>query len=259
LDTLDWSDRLPELAADLVQRQVAVIVTSGGDNPALAAKAATTTIPIVFITGNDPVRTGLVASLARPSGNATGVNVFTAELAEKRFGLLNDAIPAAASFAVLANPNATPGMADLREVEAAGRRAGKDVAIFYAGSEGEIDSAFARIAQSRPGALLIASDPFFNARREQIVTLAARHAIPAIYEWREFAEVGGLMSYGTNLVEAYRLQGVYAGGILKGEKPMDMPVVQLSKFDLVINLKTAKALGLSLPPSLLSIADEVIE
>ena len=252
-------DRLPELAADLVQRQVAVIVTSGGDNPSLAAKAATTTIPIVFITGNDPVRSGLVASLARPGGNATGVNIFTSELAEKRFGLLNDAIPAAASFAVLANPNATPGMADLREVEAAGRRVGKDVAIFYAGSEGEIDSAFARIAQSRPGALLLASDPFFNARREQIVTLAARHAIPAIYEWREFAEAGGLMSYGTNLVEAYRLQGVYAGRILKGEKPMDMPVVQLSKFDLVINLKTAKALGLTVPPSLLARADEVNE
>ena len=187
------------------------------------------------------------------------MNVFTGELAEKRFGLLNDAIPAAASFAVLANPNATPAMSDLREVEAAGRRVGKDVAIFYAGSEGEINSAFARIAQSRPGALLVAGDPFFNVRREQIVTLAARHAIPAIYEWREFAEAGGLMSYGTNLVEAYRLQGVYAGRILKGEKPMDMPMVQLSKFDLVINLKTAKALGLSLPPGLLSIADEVIE
>ena len=216
-------------------------------------------IPIVFITGNDPVRTGLVASLARPGGNATGVNIFTSELAEKRFGLLNDAIPAAASFAVLANPNATPGMADLREVEAAGRRVGKDVAIFYAGSEGEIDSAFARIAQSRPGALLLAGDPFFNVRREQIVALAARHAIPAIYEWREFAEAGGLMSYGTNLAEAYRLQGVYAGRILKGEKTTDLPVVQLSKFDLVINLKTAKALGLSLPPGVLAIADEVIE
>jgi len=251
-------DRLPELAADLVHRQVAVIVTSGGDDPALAAKAATKTIPIVFNVGSDPVKVGLVASLARPGGNATGVNIFTLELAEKRFGLLNDAIPAAASFAVLA-PNFPLAMADVREVEAAGRRVGKDVAIFHAGSEGEIDSAFARMAQSRPGALLLAGDPFFNGRREQIVALAARHAIPAIYEWREFAEAGGLMSYGTNLVEAYRLQGVYAGRILKGEKTTDLPVVQLSKFDLVINLKTAKALGLSLPPGVLAIADEVIE
>ena len=252
-------DRLPELAADLVHRQVAVIVTSGGDNPSLAAKAATTTIPIVFNVGSDPVKVGLVASLARPGGNATGVNIFTSELAEKRFGLLNDAIPAAASFAVLANPNFPPAMADAREIEAAGRRAGKDVAIFHAGSEGEIDSAFARMAQSRPGALLLAGDPFFNGRREQIVALAARHAIPAIYEWREYAEAGGLMSYGTNLVEAYLLQGVYAGRILKGEKPMDLPVVQLSKFDLVINLKIAKALGLTIPPGVLAIADEVIE
>jgi putative tryptophan/tyrosine transport system substrate-binding protein len=250
-------DRLPELAADLVHRQVAVIVTSGGDNPSLAAKAATTTIPIVFNVGSDPVKVGLVASLAHPGGNATGVNIFTSELAEKRFGLLNDAIPAAASFAVLANPNFPPAMADVREVEAAGRRVGKDVAIFHAGSEGEIDSAFARMAQSRPGALLLAGDPFFNGRREQIVALAARHAIPAIYEWREFAEAGGLMSYGTNLAEAYRLQGVYAGRILKGEKTTDLPVVQLSKFDLVINLKTAKALGLEVPPMLLARADEV--
>jgi putative tryptophan/tyrosine transport system substrate-binding protein len=252
-------DRLPEFAADLVHRQVAVIVSSGGDNPSLAAKAATTTIPIVFNVGSDPVEIGLVASLARPGGNATGVNIFTSELAEKRFGLLNDAIPAAASFAVLVNPNFPPAMADVRKVETAGRRVGKEVTIFYAGSEGEIDSAFARIAQLRPGALLLAGDPFFNVRREQIVALAARQGIPAIYEWREFAEAGGLMSYGTNLLEAYRLQGVYAGRILKGEKPMDMPVVQLSKFDLIINLKTAKALGLSLPPGLLSIADEVIE
>jgi putative ABC transport system substrate-binding protein len=252
-------DRLPELAADLVRRQVAVIVTSGGDNPSLAAKAATATIPIVFNVGSDPVKVGLVASLARPGGNATGVNLFTSELAEKRFGLLNDAIPAAASFAVLANPNFPPAMDNARESEAVGRRLGKEVVIFHAGSEGEIDSAFARMAQSLPGALLVAGDPLFNGRREQIVALAARHAIPAIYEWREFVEAGGLMSYGTNLVEAYRLQGVYAGRILKGEKPMDLPVVQLSKFDLMINLKTANALGLTLPPGVLAIADEVIE
>jgi putative tryptophan/tyrosine transport system substrate-binding protein len=239
-------------------RQVAVIVTSGGDNSSLAAKAATATIPIVFNGGSDPVKLGLVASLARPGGNATGVNIFTAELTEKRFGLLNDAIPAAL-FAVLTNPNYPPAMANAQDAETAGRRMGKDVAIFTAGSESEIDTAFARMSQSRPGALLVATDPFFNSRREQIVALAARHAIPAIYEWREFAEAGGLMSYGTNLVEAYRLEGVYAGRILKGEKAMDLPVVQISKFDLVINLKTAKALGLTIPPGILAIADEVID
>ena len=190
----------------------------------------------------------------RPAGFLTNGADDLAQFLRARVGA-----PAAASFAVLANPNFPPAMADAREVEAAGRRVGKDVAIFHAGSEGEIDSAFARMAQSRPGALLLAGDPFFNGRREQIVALAARHAIPAIYGWREFAEAGGLMSYGTNLVEAYRQQGVYAGRILKGEKPMDLPVVQLSKFDLIINLKTAKALGLSLPPGVLAIADEVIE
>ena len=251
-------DRLPELAADLVRRQVAVIVTSGGDKSSLAAKAATTTIPIVFNSGSDPVKLGLVASLARPGGNATGVNIFTSELIEKRFGLLNDAIPATL-FAVLTNPNYPPAMANAQDAETAGRRMGKDVVIFTAGSESEIDTAFARMSESRPGALLAAGDPFFNSRREQIVALAARHAIPAIYEWREFAEAGGLMSYGTNLVEAYRLEGVYAGRILKGEKPMDVPVVQFSKFDLVINLKTAKALGLTIPPGILAIADEVID
>jgi putative ABC transport system substrate-binding protein len=252
-------ERLPELAQDLVRREVAVIVTSGGDNPSLAAKAATSTIPIVFNVGRDPVKVGLVASLARPGGNATGVNIFTAELAEKRFGLLHDAIPTAAAFAVLANPNFPPAMANVRQSQDAGRRVGKEVIVFQASSESEIDLAFARMAAARPGALLIIGDPFFNIRREQIVALAARHALPAIYEWREFIEAGGLMSYGTNLVEAYRLEGVYAGRILKGEKPMDLPVVQLSKFDLIINLKTAKTLGLTIPPGVLAIADEVIE
>jgi ABC-type uncharacterized transport system substrate-binding protein len=215
-------DRLPELAADLVRRQVAVIVTSGGDNPSLAAKVATTTIPIVFNVGSDPVKVGLVASLAHPGGNATGVNLFTSELAEKRFGLLNDAIPAAASFAVLANPNFPPAMDNAREAEAVGRRVGKEVVIVRAGSEGEIDSAFARMAQSRPGALLLAGRSVFQ-RPARADCGTGRG---------EFVEAGGLMSYGTNLVGAYRLQGVYAGRILKGEKPMDLPVVQLSKFDL---------------------------
>jgi ABC-type uncharacterized transport system substrate-binding protein len=252
-------DRLPALAADLVRRQVAVIVTSGGENPSIAAKAATTTIPIVFNIGSDPVKIGLVASLARPGGNATGVNIFTAELSEKRIGLLHDTIPAAASVAVLVNPNFAPAVANAQEAEAAARRVGKDVVIFNAGSQSEIDTAFAQMAQPRPGALLVAADPFFNSRREQIVALAERHAIPAMYEWREFAEAGGLMSYGTSLVEAYRLQGIYTGRILKGEKPADLPVVQLSKFELVINLKTAKALRLAIPPGVLAIADEVIE
>jgi putative ABC transport system substrate-binding protein len=252
-------DRLPTLAADLVRRQVAVIVTSGGENPSVAAKAATATIPIVFNVGSDPVKIGLVASLARPGGNSTGVNIFTVELSEKRLGLLHDTIPAALSVAVLVNPNFAPAVANAREAEAAARRVGKDVVVLDAGNESEIDAAFARMAQGRLGALLVAADPFFNSRREQIVALAARYAIPAIYEWREFAQAGGLMSYGTSLIEAYRLQGVYAGRILKGEKPADLPVVQLSKFELVINLNTAKALGLAIPPGVLAITDEVIE
>jgi putative tryptophan/tyrosine transport system substrate-binding protein len=252
-------DQVPALAADLVQRQVAVIVTTGGETSAVAAKAATKTIPIVFNTGTDPVRLGLVTSLARPGGNATGVNIFTTELAEKRLGLLHDLIPAASTIAVLLNPNFAPAVVNLQESEVAARAAGRTVVAFHASRDDEIETAFARIVQMRPGALLVGSDPFFNSRREQIVALAARHAIPAIYEWREFAQAGGLMSYGTSLIEAYRQQGVYAGRILKGEKPADLPVVQLSKFELIINLITAKTLGLTFPPGLLAISDEVIE
>jgi putative ABC transport system substrate-binding protein len=252
-------DRLPELAHNLVRRQVSVLATSGGDNPSLAAMVATSTIPVLFVVGSDPVKIGLVASLARPGGNATGVNIFTAELAEKRFGLLNDALPTAATFAVLTNPKFPPAMSNAQQSEDAGRRLGKEVVIFHASIESEIDSAFARMAAARPGALLVSADPFFNSRREQIVALAARYTFPAIYEWREFVEVGGLMSYGTDLVEAYRLQGAYAGRVLKGENPADLPVVQLSKFQLVINLNTARVLGLTIPPGVLAIADEVIE
>jgi putative tryptophan/tyrosine transport system substrate-binding protein len=252
-------DRVPALAADLVSRQVAVIVTVGGETSAAAARAATATIPIVFNTGTDPVRLGLVNSLARPGGNATGVNIFTTELAEKRLGLLHDVIPAASTIAVLVNPNFAPGVVNARESEAAARAIGKQVVIFNASSEAEIDTTFAKIVGARPGALLVGADPFFNSRRDRIVALAARHAIPAIYEWREFAQAGGLMSYGTRLADAYRQQGIYAGRILKGEKPADLPVLQLTKFELVINLKTAKALGLTFPPGLLAIADEVIE
>jgi putative tryptophan/tyrosine transport system substrate-binding protein len=213
----------------------------------------------VFNVGSDPVKIGLVASLARPGGNATGVNIFTIELVEKRLGLLLDLIPTASSIAILVNPDFVPAAANASEAEAAGRAVGKQVVIYNARSEIEIDTAFAIMAQARPGALLVGADPFFNSRRGLIVALVARHAIPAIYEWREFAEAGGLISYGTSLVEAYRQQGIYAGRILKGEKPADLPVVQLSKFELVINLNTAKALGLAIPPGVLAIADEVIE
>jgi putative tryptophan/tyrosine transport system substrate-binding protein len=252
-------ERVPALAADLVRRQVAVIVTVGGETSAAAAKAATAAIPIVFNTGTDPVRLGLVASLARPGGNATGVNIFTTELAEKRLGLLRDLVPGVTTVAVLLNPNFATAVANVRESEGAARAIGKEVVIFNASSDAEIETAFANIVQAQSGALLVGADPFFNSRRGLIVALAARHAIPAIYEWREFAEAGGLISYGTSLVEAYRQQGIYAGRILKGEKPADLPVVQLSIFELVINLNTAKALGLAIPPTVLAFADEVIE
>jgi putative tryptophan/tyrosine transport system substrate-binding protein len=252
-------DRVPELASDLVRRQVTVIVTTGGEISATAAKAATSTIPIVFNTGTDPVRRGLVASLARPGGNMTGVNIFTTELAEKRLGLLHDLIPVPATIAGLLNPNFETAVLNLRESEAAARAVGRKLVVFHASSDEEIEAAFARIVQARSGALLVSSDPFFNSRRERIVELAARHAIPAIYEWREFVQAGGLMSYGTSLIEAYRQQGLYTGRILKGEKPSDLPVVQLSKFELVINLIAAKTLGVTFPPGLLAIADEVIE
>jgi putative ABC transport system substrate-binding protein len=221
-------ERLPALAADLVCRQVEVIVTGGGETSAAVAKAATTTIPIVFNTGSDPVKHGLVASLARPGGNATGINLFSTELVEKRLSLLRDLVPAATSIAVLVNPNFTPAEVNARESEAAARTIGKTVTIFNASSDAEIETAFANIVQAGSGALLVGADPFFTNRRGLIVGLASRHAIPAIYEWREFAEAGGLISYGTSLVEGYRQQGIYAGRILKGEKPADLPVVQLS-------------------------------
>lgn len=252
-------DQLPALATDLVRRQVTVIVTVGGETSAAAAKAATKTIPIVFNVGTDPVKTGLVASVARPGGNATGVNLVTNELGEKRLGLLRDLVPAASNLAALLNPNFAPAVVNAKETEAAARAVGKKVVIFEASNDAEIETAFGKIVQAQLKALLVGADPFFNSRRGLIVALAARHAIPAIYEFREFAESGGLISYGTNLVEAYHQQGIYAGRILKGSKPADLPVVQLSKFELVINLNAAKALGLTIPPGILAIADEVIE
>jgi ABC-type uncharacterized transport system substrate-binding protein len=252
-------DRVTALADELVRRKVAVIVTVGGEPSVFAAKAATTTIPIVFNVGRDPMALGLVASLSRPGGNITGVNIFTTELAEKRLGLLHDLVPAASLIAMLVNPNFPPAQANAREAQDAARAVGKRVIVLEAGTEGEIDLAFAAMARVSAGALLVSADPFFNSRRDRIASLAARYALPAVYEWREFALVGGLMSYGTSLSEAYRQQGVYAARILKGEKPADLPVVQLSKFEFVINLKTARALGLTVPPGLLAIADEVIE
>ena len=252
------SDRLQELVADMVRARVSVIAAIGPP-AAVAAKAVTGTIPIVFTVGSDPVKIGLVASLGRPGGNATGINIFNAELGAKRLGLLHDLMPASSVVALLVNPSFPNVASYVSEVEAAARVVRQQTHVLNASNEGEIDAAFETISQIHADALLVAADPFFTGKRDQIVALAARHAIPAIYEAREFAAAGGLMSYGTSLTEAYRLAGVYVGRILKGERPSDLPVVQPTKFDLVINVKTARALGLTFPPALLALADEVIE
>jgi putative ABC transport system substrate-binding protein len=255
-----WADgeyeRLPALAADLVRRRVAVITATGGHVSGLAAKAATSTVPIVFNAGEDPVALGLVTSINRPGGNATGVYVFLLEMDAKRLELLRELVPNPALIVVLRNPRLK---AASKEIAEAARAVGQRIELIEAGDDGEIHSAFKRIAQLQPQAMMTSADPFFNARREQLVTLANHYAIPAIYELREFAAVGGLMSYGTSLTEAYQQIGIYTGRILKGEKPAELPVVQSSKFELVINLKTAKALRLEIPPTLLARADEVIE
>jgi len=253
-------DQLPALAGELVRRQVAVIVATGGPASALAAKAATTTIPVVFNVGEDPVRLGLVASLARPNGNVTGVNFFIYELAAKRLALQRELVPAATRVAVLVNPaNAAHTETTLRDVEAAARVIGLQIQIVNASTNREIDAAFAALVRERVDALFVFPDPFFISRRFQIVQLATRHAVPATYPVRDFVEPGGLMSYGTDTVDAWRQTGVYTGRILKGAKPADLPVVQSTKFELVINHQTARMLGLSVPPSLLATADEVIE
>jgi ABC-type uncharacterized transport system substrate-binding protein len=255
----DQIDRLPELAADLVGRQVAVIV-SGTTPTALALKAATTTIPIVFAVGVDPVRLGLVASLARPGGNLTGVNFFNLELAAKRLELLRELVPGATRAAVLVNP-ANPANAEttLLAVPSAARAMGLQIQVLNASTGPEIDAAFGTFVRERPDALFVGGDPFFTSRRIQLVHLATRHAVPATFPNRDYPAVGGLMSYGTSITDAYRQVGIYTGRILKGAKPADLPVVQSSKFELVINAQTARMLSLTVPPSLLALADQVIE
>jgi ABC-type uncharacterized transport system substrate-binding protein len=252
-------DRLPTLAASLVDIRVAVIVAAGGIASGLAAKALTSTIPIVFNTGEDPVRLGLVASLNRPGGNVTGVSMFLSEMETKRLALLHELIPSATMMGVLVNPNGPSIDTQLQDVNSASRALRQQVHIVNAANERELDAAFAAFTQLKAGALLVGSNAYFTSRRDQIVALAAQHAIPAVYDQREFAAAGGLMSYGTNLGDTYRLMGVYTARILKGEKPTDLPVQQPTKFELVINLKTAKTLRLDVPATVLARADEVIE
>jgi len=251
-------DRFPALASDLVHRQVAVLVATSNSG-AIAAKRATTSIPVVFSVGDDPIKTGLVGSLNRPEGNVTGVYQFTAGLEAKRLGLLHDLVPHAGTLAVLVHPEYSGVESQLRDVQEAAPRLGVQLIIVRANKESDFNAAFSAIVQQKAAALLVCASPFFNTKRQQLVLRAARHALPAIYEWREFAAAGGLMSYGTSLADAYRQAGVYAGRILKGVKPADLPIVQSTKFEFVINLSAAKALGIEVPPTLSARADEVIE
>lgn len=251
------AEDLPALANELVKRRVAVIVTSGS-TVAVVAKAATATIPIIFNVTN-PVRRGLVKSLNRPEGNATGVDVVAGDLGPKRLGLLRELVPSMGSIAFLVNPASPVSSFQTSRMEDSARIVGVQLETFQATGQGDLDAVFTRLVRQRPDGLVVAADPFFNSRRHEIVALAARYSIPAIYEWREFVEAGGLMSYGASLKEAYRQIGLYAGRILKGAKPADLPVIRPTKFEFLINLKTAKALGLAVPVSMQLLADEVIE
>jgi putative tryptophan/tyrosine transport system substrate-binding protein len=252
-------DRLPALAADLVGRKVDLIVAAAGSASALAAKSATSTIPIVFTGIGDPVAIGLVASLARPGGNVTGFGNLSVETMSKRLELLSELVPQAGVIALLVNPNSPITEPVIREVQEAARAKGVQLPILKAGTESEIDAAFASLAELHAGGLVVVADPVFFARREQLLALASRHAVPAIYDWREFVATGGLISYGSSLTAIWRQVGIYAGRILKGEKPADLPVQRPTTFELVVNLNTAKALGLTVPPSILARAGEVIE
>ena|SRR2546426_7494566 len=251
-------DRLPELAAELVRRQV-VVIAAGGPPAALAAKAATSTIPIVFTSGTDPVELGLVSSFNRPGGNITGVHLFLSELNTQKLGLLRDLLPQAKAIGVLLNPTAENAEPQSSDLQAAGRALGFQIRRVNASSDREFNPAFATLVELRVDGLVVGADPFFNSRREHIVGLAARHAIPAVYETREYADAGGLIAYGTNIKDAYRQAGVYVGRLLRGGTAADLPVLRFTKFELVINLKTARALGLTLPPGMVATADDVIE
>jgi putative ABC transport system substrate-binding protein len=251
-------DRFPAFISEFIRRNASVIVTTSNAG-ALAAKKATSTIPVVFSIGDDPVKLGIVPNLNRPSGNLTGVYQFTTGLEGKRLGLLHEMVPKAATLGVLIHPNYAPSESQLRDVQEAAARLNVKLVIVRANAEGEFDAAFSSVAQQKAGAILVCASPFFNSRRQQLVLLAARHGLPAIYEWREFAEAGGLMSYGTRLADAYRQAGLYAGRVLRGDKPADLPVVQVTTFEFVVNLSTVKALGIEVPPMLIARADEVIE
>jgi putative ABC transport system substrate-binding protein len=252
-------DRLRALANELVRRKVSVIVTGGGEPAALAAQAATAQIPIVFTVGGDPVRFGLVASVRRPGGNLTGVSSFLADLAAKQLGLLRELVPGATIIAILVNLNEPAGDSIVRQVEEAARRVGQRIVVLRASTESEINAAFASLVRQRAGALLVGAGPFFVTRKDQLIAQAARHAIPAMYFRRDLSVAGGLISYGSTIAEGYQQMGGYAGRILKGDKQADLPVLQPTRFELVINMKTARALGLSVPPSMQLLADEVIE
>jgi len=252
-------ERLPSMAVELVEKRVAVLVATGGEPVAVAARAATSTIPIVFVVSGDPAKLGLAANFSRPGGNSTGVSIFTSDIGAKRLGLLRELVPQAAKIGFLSNPAFPTAETQLDDVQEGARRLGVGIEVYRASTETEIDTAFHTISQQRPAGLIVAADPFFDTRRSQLVVLTARHALPAMYQLREYPVAGGLISYGIDLPDVYRQMGSYAGKILAGTKPADLPVVQPTRFELVINLQTAKTLGLIVPQSILAAADEVIE